>query len=543
MCPASSPAALIAPAEWGVGEPVTTAVFALLSDDELLGEVETIERITAWLAARSVSVVGELSRRRERDAVAALDGDASPRAQSLARVGAREAVVDEVVLATGLGQRAVQTRIDLARKDERHRWTREALAAGRLSWSRVLQVHDKTSAVDPHRMRGVLEQVLAPWQAPADDDPGDDGGLAVPQGVFSWRLGRAVAAATTSKQRHREAIDRRDLWAAITPDADGNLTVTGDAARIAAATGRVETIARRLRKEGDSRSLAHLRSDIALDLLQHGQLADSLPEGATAAYATFAGELPPARVDVTISAASLLGVSNEPGAIVLSGRETHLPARMVRDIAYRAGSTWRRIVTDPATGYMADVTRQGYAITGELRERVFARDRHSRVPGSTRPAALCDTDHDIDYADGGPTSESNASSKHRRGHNHKTHKRWTSRREPEVHGSITWTTGTGRNYTTTPFDHRDPTPTRDENWRALRAYLASRAMENADPDDDDDDDYGSDVDDGKEAAAAATTTLLLALAGHRPRRFPSHSRCGFADAGATGPRRRPRLRP
>ena len=115
-----------------------------------------------------------------------------------------------------------------------------------------------------------------------------------------------------------------------------------------------------------------------------------------------------------------------------------------------------------------------------------------------RPAALCDTDHDVDYAEGGASSESNASAKNRRGHNHKTTKRWSSRREPEVHGSITWTTGTGRSYVTTPFDHRDPTPTRDENWRALRSFLASRQMEHADLDDDPhpDDDWDGDDHDG-----------------------------------------------
>ncbi|GMA39118.1 hypothetical protein [Mobilicoccus caccae] len=433
-----------------MGGPVPASVFADLSDDELLGEVETIERISAWLAARSVSVVDELARRREGAAVVASGPDASSGARRLAVTGAREAVVDEVVLATGLGRRAVETRVDLARKDERHAATRQALAAGRLSWSRVLQVLDKTAAVDAHRMRGVVEAVLAPWQAPTEDGPGDEGGLAVPQSVFSWRLGRAVAAATTAAARHREAVDRRDLWSVISADADGSLTVTGDAARVAAATHRVESIVRRLRREGDARTLAHLRSDVALDLLQYGDLGEGLPAEAAAGYATFAGALPPARVDVTISAASLVGVSHEPGAITVGGRECHVPALMVRDIAYRAGSTWRRIVTDPATGYMADVSREGYAITGELRERVFARDRHSRVPGSMRPAALCDTDHDVDYAEGGASSESNASAKNRRGHNHKTTKRWSSRREPEVHGSITWTTGTGRSYVTTP---------------------------------------------------------------------------------------------
>ena len=65
------------------------------------------------------------------------------------------------------------------------------------------------------------------------------------------------------------------------PRADGQVAVAGiaglfDAGRIAAAFTRVDDIARRLRREGDSRTLTQLRSDIGLDLLIDGQIT---PEG------------------------------------------------------------------------------------------------------------------------------------------------------------------------------------------------------------------------------------------------------------------------
>ena len=60
----------------------------------------------------------------------------------------------------------------------------------------------------------------------------------------------------------------------------GSLTVTGEAGRVAAAMERVDDVARRLRGDGDARTLTQLRSDVALDLLLYGwvtcnQLTDS----------------------------------------------------------------------------------------------------------------------------------------------------------------------------------------------------------------------------------------------------------------------------
>lgn len=474
MSSLSTPAVLTPPASWGVGEQVSSSTFVDLDDDQLLTELRTIETVSAWLAARGVAVVEELSRRREDSALERLDPDASGRECTLARIGARESVIDEIALATGVGQRAATTRVQLARHDaERHAPIREALAAGAMSWSRAVQVLVRADAVDSHAVPRIVAEVLAPWNT--HPDSGDDGGLDVPQTVFSWRLGRAVAAATTSAARHEHAVENRDAWATITPDADGCLSATGDAARIAGAFNRVEGIARRLRRQGDARTLAQLRSDVTLDLLQHGQLplatADE-PGEAFAAYDTFGGRLPAARVDVTISAASLLGLDGQPGTIVVGGREEHLAAHALRRVAHAEGSVWRRLVTDPATGYMADLSTTRYAITGELRERVIARDRHSRVPGSMRPAQWCDTDHDVDFHRGGSSSESNVSAKNRRGHNHKTQGRWTSAREPGVHGAITWTTPAGRTYRTTPHDYRD----KATRWRMIRTLARTSGV-------------------------------------------------------------------
>ena len=46
--------------------------------------------------------------------------------------------------------------------------------------------------------------------------------------------------------------------------------MTGEAGRVVAAMERVDDVARRLRGDGDARTLTQLRSDVALDLLLYG---------------------------------------------------------------------------------------------------------------------------------------------------------------------------------------------------------------------------------------------------------------------------------
>ncbi|WP_141397258.1 HNH endonuclease signature motif containing protein [Mobilicoccus massiliensis] len=365
--------------------------------------------------------------------------------------------------------------------------------------------------------------------------------MLVPQEVFTSRLRYAMARVTTPVERVEQGLANRCTSAVLTVENGmGEFTVSGHAARVIGAHERVDEIARRLRREGDARTLAQLRSDIALDLMLFGQLpaqagqwdphtgktgvgaelaaqSAALASGAVesgifgagrmalyangaragrlgggaagmsaevggdgaadcavgdrgpgpfAAYATFSGALPPARVDVVVSLAALMGASEEPGSAACGGRQEWVAARFVREVAFTAGSTWRRLVSDPVTGHLVDLHVKGYQVAGDLRERVLARDRVSRVPGSMRPARSCDLDHDVAYALGGASSESNLSAKDRRGHNHKTRRTWRVRREPVVGGDIFWTTPAGRVYVTSPWDYRDPDPPTVEQMRA-----------------------------------------------------------------------------
>jgi hypothetical protein len=167
------------------------------------------------------------------------------------------------------------------------------------------------------------------------------------------------------------------------------------------------------------------------------------------------GGLPPAELRIVISAAALLGLSEETGTLA-DGEP--LAAHIVRDLAYAAGSTWRRLVTDPVTREAIELTSTSYAPPPRLREAVHVRDGTCRAPGSTQPAERCDLDHDLPWDQGGATSAANLSAKSRRPHGHKTRGQWSTTQTPD--GTIVWTTGTGRQYRTYPYQYDTTAPGR-----------------------------------------------------------------------------------
>lgn len=449
MTSTATPVVTLSPPEgWGVGQEVPPEVFVGLSENEMLAEMENIERLTAWLAARAVSLTEQLVLSREAASEDPLVTD-SARAARLHRAEVHAGLEDEIALATGITGRGAHTRMAMVVGDpQRAHSIRAALARGELSWARAMQAFSAVSCVDAETVPGVVEAITAPYPARSIHGVG---GLLVPQPIFTARLSRQVAKHSTRQRRHREALADRHTYALLDhEDGTGRFTVTGHAGRIAGAHERVDEMGRRLRREGDPRTVSQLRSDLALDLLLFGELPQCRD---------ILGDLPAARVHVTVSLACLLGAVDEPGVVDAVGRREWLAAPIVRRMAVAAGSTWTRLVTDPATGHLVDLSTTSYAVTGRLRDRVLARDGITRAPGRMTPASRCDTDHDIDHAAGGPTSEANVSAKDRRGHNHKTRRTWTSVREPGINGEITWTTPTGRTYATTPWDHRDLDPT------------------------------------------------------------------------------------
>jgi hypothetical protein len=218
---------------------------------------------------------------------------------------------------------------------------------------------------------------------------------------------------------------------------------------------RVDDVARRLRGDGDSRTLTQLRSDVALDLLLYGWVtrddsSDGTEQVPASVAATFVGQPPPARVTVVVSLATLLGEERGVGEIPGYG---FISADHARQLATASGSVWRRLVTDPVTGAALDLTTHRYRPTRAMAEIVAALDAICRGPGCTTTASRCDIDHNRPWPVG-PTRVANLSSKHRPHHNHKTRGTWTATTDED--GTIRWRTLSGRTYVTRRHDYDDP---------------------------------------------------------------------------------------
>ena len=167
-----------------------------------------------------------------------------------------------MVLATGLPQWQVERRLDLAvDADGRGRLLPAALAEGRVSLDRAIRIHHDTRGLGTEEIHAICQRLLAPNR---------DGSIRTDRS-FRRELRRQVALHTPDPAKARDdAVAERCAHASLDPVGTGCLTVTGEAGRVAAAMERVDDVARRLRGDGDARTLTQLRSDVALDLLLYG---------------------------------------------------------------------------------------------------------------------------------------------------------------------------------------------------------------------------------------------------------------------------------
>ena len=136
---------------------------------------------------------------------------------------------------------------------------------------------------------------------------------------------------------------------------------------------------------------------------------------------------------------------NPGAALLLHLRlQARLPDRL-RDVAQRSRL---RPLTPPSLL----CTERRYRPSRALAEFIRCRDLHCRFPGCDKPAEVCDIDHTVPWRSGGPTHPSNLALLCRAHHLLKTFwcgdGGWTEVQRSD--GTITWTSPSGRIYTTTP---------------------------------------------------------------------------------------------
>jgi hypothetical protein len=335
-----------------------------------------------------------------------------------------------------------------------------------VSFARAVALTEATAHLDAFTAAAIATRVLRPLSSP--DGQSLPGVAPLSQATFRSRLHTQLVLhhglVGEAERTYDQGVKARDVQAEAQPEGTGALLVTGDGARITAAQCRVDRIARHLRKNGDVRTLAQLRADVATDLLLRGWIPND---------PTFAqlGQAPAAFVNVVVSLSTLLGVDAGVGQIPGWGA---LSAEQTRRLALQAGSTWTRIVTDPLTGRAIEATAGTYRVPKAMAEQVNARDGTCRAPGCEIPAGRADLDHCVEWKPdgaGGPTAETNLVALHRGHHNLKTAGFWDSNQS--VDRTLRWTMATGRTVTTYPhvYDHPDNMPidvSTLETWQGRR---------------------------------------------------------------------------
>lgn len=393
----------------------------------------------------------------------------------------RKATQTELETTTGNGARATGQLIDLATAPPLLQGAiAEVLADGGADSYRAWRVLDATDLLPDEDRAEIARTVLA--RRP--------GGTRRSLQSFNKALQRAVqkqisAVPQLARKRDQRALDKRDSTSRVQDDGTGQVRTTGAVERVVAAHTRIDGIARAAKRCGDDpRTLAQLRSDVALDLLQFGTIPPTVEEdvgvtddahttddvgkpseqGADAAArqsdhgrSTTArpsvryrdlGELPPAHVDIVVSLETLLGLSNGIGD--LPGLSSISAAR-ARQAALTAGSVWRRLVADPLDGHLIEKSSHAYRPTAAVREHTRARDGVCRFPGCQRPAMRTQSDHVIPWTPDGQeplTGTWNIESLCEFHHDAKTRALWVALMSPD--GEVRWTSPTGREYTTRP---------------------------------------------------------------------------------------------
>jgi hypothetical protein len=172
---------------------------------------------------------------------------------------------------------------------------------------------------------------------------------------------------------------------------------------------------------------------------------------------------PPTQLHVVVPADVLNGESDAPAWVPGVGPITSSEARALAVSNPESGlqTVLRRLVADPGTGALVEVSEKRYRPSAALDRAVRSRDVTCRFPGCRRaavgptagPGMATDVDHTIPWPKGA-TSADNLAVLCRRHHRLKHSPGWSVVLQPN--GTMTWTTPAGRRYASEPWQYLDP---------------------------------------------------------------------------------------
>jgi uncharacterized protein DUF222/HNH endonuclease len=335
-----------------------------LSDEELTGRIDEIERAGRVLEAERGRALLEVERRR----VFAADGHLSAAAWLAHR--------------QGLSRRSAESAVRRARSLEAMPSVARAFAEGELSCSAVdvLAFAQESAPEAFARSEPVLAEAarsmgLAELQARTD----------------AWRIATDPDRALEEEERRHE---RRRLD--VCPDGSG---MTGVRGALGPEDGQVLITCIRAQMDAETRSSAgpdartptQRRADALTEICRQWLASRDRP--------SIGGERP--HVVVTIDLDALLERSGRSAELGDTGQIT---AETARRLACDADIT--RVVTRGGSQPL-ELGRRTKVVPPGLRRAIAVRDGGCRFPGCGRPPGWCDAHHVRHWADGGETSLSN----------------------------------------------------------------------------------------------------------------------------------------
>ncbi|MCS5717060.1 HNH endonuclease [Herbiconiux sp. CPCC 205763] len=419
--------------------------------DAVIDELREVDLLTAGLDARRARGLAAAAVIADERA-----GLVSPvgREFSAARDGERTLVAVEIATATLRSERTVARMMNEAEQLVRdYPTTLAALENGRVSalHTRHLVAHACTLPADARpefEARLLAEAVVLPAHRFAE----------------KARRMRETAHPESIVVRHRQAREERSVW--LSPECDGMATLTHHlpAVDAVAIDDLLDKIARAERSDTDPRTHPQRRADALTRLI----LTPDNPARPASITAT---------VLVTVPAATVAGVSDEPGELHGYGP---IDADTARAIAATA-PTFLRVLTHPVTGEPTVITRHWgratadhlptrdaatrpttganggdeagrdrYSASPELRLVLAAIDQTCRFPGCGRRANRCELDHTHDWAHGGATTAENLTYLCSRHHHLKHDTGWTVKPDPDRPRHLNWRSPHGRHHHTAP---------------------------------------------------------------------------------------------
>jgi len=365
--------------------------------------------------------------------------------------------------------------------------TLEALRDGAISFRHAQILVEQVAVLDPESLSMLEQAVLArgAQQTPT-------------QFERSLRTMSEKLNLESMIERQAATADKRITYVEPMRDGMGRYVLEAPIVQVIAIDNFVTDRAKSLQVEGELRTHAQLKSDVASDLL----LAVDLPRFATTGpentieITAGVGDGPVARYRnirprllVTVPALTMLrrGSGSATGTQDVDSQQPEqleqperpeqleqpglpeqpeqpgwlegygpIDPQTAREIAANAKSMIR-ILTHPETGAALSIGRKRYRIHENLRLWLRYRDGRCRFPGGNRSAAHAEIDHGREWAaDAGRTDHVNLAALCPGHHTLKGNSDWQPLQDPQGSGEIMWITPTGHVLFTEPENRVEP---------------------------------------------------------------------------------------